>query len=65
MTFVVLTGGIDLSIASATAASAMLLGIVVRDGGDWWLGALTRSAPARDGPRERGMIGILRIPSSS
>jgi len=63
MTFVVLTGGIDLSIASATAASAMLLGIVVRDGGPWWLGALAAiGAGIAFGAANGAMIGILRIP---
>jgi ribose transport system permease protein len=63
MTFVVLTGGIDLSIASATAASAMLLGIVVRDGSDWWIGCLVAlGAGMALGLANGTMIGILRIP---
>jgi ribose transport system permease protein len=63
MTFVVLTGGIDLSIASGTAAAGMMLGIVVRDGGDWWLGALTAIGVGLiGGLANGGMIGILRIP---
>ena len=43
MTFVVLTGGIDLSIASATAGAAMLIGITVSHGADWWLPRLLLS----------------------
>jgi ribose/xylose/arabinose/galactoside ABC-type transport system permease subunit len=63
MTFVVLAGGIDLSIASATAAAAMLLGIVVRDGSNWWVGCLTAIGVGLAlGLANGGMIGILRIP---
>ena len=63
MTFVVLTGGIDLSIASAATGAAMLLGIVVRDGGSWWLGALTAIAVGVGfGTANGAMIGILKIP---
>ena len=64
MTFVVLTGGIDLSIASATAGAAMILGIVV---------ARRRLVVARRPRRASAsgfafglanglMIGILKIP---
>ena len=63
MTFVVLTGGIDLSIASATAGAAMILGIVVRDGGSWWLGALAGLGIALGFGLANGlMIGVLKIP---
>jgi ribose transport system permease protein len=63
MTFVVLTGGIDLSIASATAGAAMILGIVVRDGGSWWLGALAGLGIAFAFGLANGlMIGVLKIP---
>ncbi len=63
MTFVVLTGGIDLSIASATAGASMMLGIVVRDGGSWWLGCLAAIATGvAFGLANGAMIGILRIP---
>ncbi len=63
MTFVVLTGGIDLSIASATAGAAMILGIVVRDGGSWWLGALAGLGIALAFGLANGvMIGVLKIP---
>jgi ribose transport system permease protein len=63
MTFVVLTGGIDLSIASAATGAAMLLGIVVRDGGAWWLGALVAiGIGVGFGFANGAMIGILRIP---
>jgi ribose transport system permease protein len=36
-TFVILTGGVDLSIASATAASAVVIGLAIQHG--WWWGA--------------------------
>jgi ribose transport system permease protein len=63
MTFVVLTGGIDLSIASGTAAAGMLLGIVVRDGSNWWVGCLTALGVGLAlGIANGSMIGILRIP---
>ena len=63
MTFVVLTAGIDLSIASATAAAAMLLGVVVEHGGSWWLGCLVAIGMGiAMGLANGTMIGILRIP---
>ena len=40
MTFVILTGGIDLSIASMTVGSAMVLGLAIENGAPWWLGCL-------------------------
>ena len=63
MTFVVLTGGIDLSIASASAAGALLLGIAVRGGAGWWVGCLVAiAAGVTFGFLNGAMIGILRIP---
>jgi ribose transport system permease protein len=63
MTFVVLTGGIDLSIASATAGAAMLIGITISHGADWWLGCLAGIALGLGFGLVNGVvIGIMRIP---
>jgi ribose transport system permease protein len=63
MTFVVLTGGIDLSIASATAGAAMLIGITISHGASWWLGCLAGIALGLGfGFLNGTMIGVLRIP---
>ena len=65
MTFVVLTGGIDLSIASATtAASAMILGISIEHGASWWLGCSRprRRSGSRFGLANGLVIGVLKIP---
>jgi ribose transport system permease protein len=63
MTFVVLTGGIDLSIASATTGAAMLLGIVITHGADWWLACLAGIALGIGFGLVNGLlIGIARIP---
>lgn len=63
MTFVVLIGGIDLSIASATAASAMVIGIAVRDGAPWWLGCLAGIGMGLALGAVNGIgIGVLKIP---
>ena len=40
MTFVVLTGGIDLSVASLATGAAMILGLSVQGGSTWWLAAI-------------------------
>src|SRR5439155_22398436 len=40
MTFVILTGGVDLSVASLTAAASMALGIAVQHGAGWVAAAL-------------------------
>lgn len=63
MTVAVLTGGIDLSIASNAAASAMVLGLLVRDGWDWWSAALAAIAVgAALGLLNGLLIGVARIP---
>ena len=63
MTFVVLTGGIDLSIASATIGSAMMLGLAVENGAPWWLGCLAGIAMGLGFGLANGlMIGVLGIP---
>jgi ribose transport system permease protein len=63
MTFVVLTGGIDLSIASATVASGMILGITVQHGASWWVACLASIAFGLLLGLVNGIgIGILKIP---
>lgn len=63
MTVAVLTGGIDLSIASTAAASSMALGLVVRDGWDWWSAALVAIAVGAALGLVNGLlIGVARIP---
>jgi ribose transport system permease protein len=63
MTFVILTGGIDLSIASATVGSAMIIGIAIREGAPWWLGCLAGIGMGLAfGLANGAMIGLLRIP---
>jgi ribose transport system permease protein len=63
MTYVVLTGGIDLSIASATAGAAMVLGITVQHGADWWLACLAGIGMGLVFGFANGfMIGVTKIP---
>jgi ribose transport system permease protein len=63
MTFVVLTGGIDLSIASATVASGMFVGLAIEHGAPWWLGCLAGIAAGLCFGLANGvMIGVLKIP---
>lgn len=63
MTFVVLIGAIDLSIASATAGSAMALGITIEAGAPWWVGCLAAvGAGIAFGFGNGFMIGVLKIP---
>jgi ribose/xylose/arabinose/galactoside ABC-type transport system permease subunit len=63
MTFVVLTGGIDLSIASATAGSAMILGLCVQHGAPWWLACLAAVGTGVVlGFLNGFVIGMLKIP---
>jgi ribose/xylose/arabinose/galactoside ABC-type transport system permease subunit len=63
MTYVVLTGGIDLSIGSITAASAVALGIAVEHGGSWWVGTLAAIAAGLVFGFANGfVIGVFRIP---
>jgi ribose transport system permease protein len=63
MTFVVLTGGIDLSIASATVACGMILGLTIEHGASWWLASLASIAFGILLGLVNGLgIGILKIP---
>jgi ribose transport system permease protein len=63
MTFVVLTGGIDLSIASATVGSSMILGLAIQHGAPWWLGCLAGIGMGVGFGLANGvMIGVLGIP---
>ena len=63
MTFVVLTGGIDLSIASASVAAGMILGLVVQHGGSWWLGCLACIGFGIVLGLVNGLgVGVLKIP---
>lgn len=62
-TLVVLTGGIDLSIASMTAASAMILGLSI-EGGWGWVAAVAATVGFGFflGALNGAMIGFARIP---
>ncbi len=63
MTFVVLTGGIDLSIASASAAAGMILGITIEHGATWWLACLASLGFGSLLGMVNGLgIGVLKIP---
>ncbi len=63
MTIVVLTGGIDLSVASNAAASAMVLGLAVQAGSPWWLAALAAIGVGTGLGLLNGLlIGVARIP---
>jgi ribose transport system permease protein len=63
MTFVVLTGGIDLSIASTAVASGMILGLCVQHGASWWLASLACIGFGLLLGLVNGIgIGILKIP---
>jgi ribose/xylose/arabinose/galactoside ABC-type transport system permease subunit len=63
MTFVVLTGGIDLSIASAAAGSGMVLGISIEHGAPWWLAVLAGVGTGLAFGLANGLvIGVLKIP---
>ena len=46
MTFVVLAGGFDLSIASLTTVAAMILGLAIESGWTWWAAAIACLAVA-------------------
>jgi ribose transport system permease protein len=63
MTFVVLTGGIDLSVASMTAGSAMILGIAIEHGWGWEQAALVGIATGVVMGFINGfLIGTVKIP---
>lgn len=63
MTFVVLTGGIDLSIASAAVASGMFVGLAIEHGAPWWLGCLAGIGAGLCFGLANGVtIGVLKIP---
>jgi ribose transport system permease protein len=63
MTFVVLTGGIDLSIASAAAGAGMLLGISIEHGAPWWLAVIVGTCAGLGFGLINGLvIGMLKIP---
>jgi ribose transport system permease protein len=63
MTFVVLTGGIDLSIASNTVAAGMIMGLAIEHGASWWLATLACVGFGAALGMVNGLgIGILRIP---
>lgn len=63
MTFVVLTGGIDLSIASATAGAAMVVGLTAEHGAPWWLCVLAGlGVGLLLGFLNGLMIGVMKIP---
>ena len=62
-TFVLLTGGIDLSIASMTAVSAMVLAVLLQDGTDWRIGILVCVATGFGmGLLNGALIGLAKIP---
>ena len=63
LTFVVLTGGIDLSIASAAAGAGMLLGISVEHGAPWGLAVVIGVLAGLGFGVANGLvIGVLKIP---
>ena len=63
MTFVVLTGGIDLSLASGTTAAGMILGIAVEHGASWWLACFACVGFGLVLGLANGLgIGIFKIP---
>lgn len=63
MTFVVLTGGIDLAVASSTAVAAVVLGIVVGTGVGWPIVILVVLAAGLGLGLANGLlIGVAKIP---
>jgi ribose transport system permease protein len=63
MTFVLLTGGIDLSVASATAGTGMVLGLAVQHGAGWEAAALAcLGVGIAMGFLNGFLIGLARIP---
>jgi ribose/xylose/arabinose/galactoside ABC-type transport system permease subunit len=62
-TLVVLTGGLDLSAASATAVAGMVCGIVVKAGAPWWVAALAAIGIGIALGFVNGfLIGVVKIP---
>jgi ribose transport system permease protein len=62
MTFVVITAGIDLSVASMTVAAGMVFGIVIQDGWSWLPAVLATVAIGLAMGLTNGvLIGIARI----
>ena len=63
MTFVVLTGGIDLSVASITIASSMVLGVAIDHGWSWQPAALAAIGAGTIMGLLNGLtIGVIKIP---
>lgn len=63
MTFVVLTGGIDLSVVSMSAAAGMILGLAMQHGAGWQVASLAAiGAGIGLGLLNGLLIGISRIP---
>jgi ribose/xylose/arabinose/galactoside ABC-type transport system permease subunit len=63
MTFVILIGAIDLSVASITAVSMMAIGLSIEHGAPWWAGLLAGvGAGAGLGMINGLLIGPARIP---
>jgi ribose/xylose/arabinose/galactoside ABC-type transport system permease subunit len=63
MTFVVLTGGVDLAVASITALTAVCFGLVIQDGGGWIAAAaVTFAVGAGVGLLNGSLIGYGGIP---
>ena len=63
MTFVIITGGIDLSVASLATGSGMILGLSIEGGSSWWIAAILALLFAVGLGLFNGvLIGIGRIP---
>ena len=63
MTFVLLTGGIDLSVASATAVTSMSFALLLQDGMDWRVGmAICVLVGLGLGLLNGSLIGFAKIP---
>lgn len=63
MTFVILTGAIDLSVASMAAVSMMAIGLSIEHGAPWWAGVLAGAGAGLGCGLINGLlIGPARIP---
>jgi ribose transport system permease protein len=63
MTVVVLTAGIDLSVASIAASSGIVLGLLIGEGWSWWQAvAASIGIGVAMGLANGLLIGVLRIP---